>query len=462
MREIYSAARETVIFLGEATPGSDALLNAIQEAGSEIEGATTRNALLKSLERVSGMRKHELVHEAERILWRVYWKRIWIFQEIVVSENPIVQCGAVRVRWESFCQAVIALLMEIKVFGGGYGNAARERLDAIYWERKAWRKKRGLSNKKSRWDMWGGGEDDRMGLLDLLITKRGSEATDPRDMVFAISGVAVMPVASKELRITYEEALARVYMDTVKHLVQNNHSYEVISHAGPVTSDSDSRYKIPSWAPDWRYPSPYKTKIVDWVAISSPPEVVKQNHIFLDQYSSLVCLGYIYSTIQSISADTSETKLAGGGIGRVVWDDKWRRRKLIEHGVLSDLGTRLGTVMSLVSRSHPLTHGRKLAKLKGDVLALVPKEARERDIVVLFRGAKVPFVLRKLKKEESSGDAWDSLEIEALTAFQEMDSKRQDLKPGHYQFIGECFADGLMRADSHENRSEKFQAFALH
>ena len=49
------------------------------------------------------------------------------------------------------------------------------------------------------------------------------------------------------------------------------------------------------------------------------------------------------------------------------------------------------------------------------VLALVPKEARERDIVVLFRGAKVPFVLRKLKKEESSGDAWDSLEIEALT-----------------------------------------------
>jgi len=99
----------------------------------------------------------------------------------------------------------------------------------------------------------------------------------------------------------------------------------------------------------------------------------------------------------------------------VVWDDKWRRRKLIEHGVLSDLGTRLGTVMSLVSRSHPLTHGRKLAKLKGDVLALVPKEARERDIVVLFRGAKVPFVLRKLKKEESSGDAWDSLEIEALT-----------------------------------------------
>ena len=103
--------------------------------------------------------------------------------------------------------------MEIKVFGGGYGNAARERLDAIYWERKAWRKKRGLSNKKSRWDMWGGGEDDRMGLLDLLITKRGSEATDPRDMVFAISGVAVMPVASKELRITYEEALARVYME---------------------------------------------------------------------------------------------------------------------------------------------------------------------------------------------------------------------------------------------------------
>ncbi len=84
MREIYSAANETTIFLGEATPGSDCLLSAIRDATLEMGMATTRNAVVKSLVKASGMQKSELADEASRVLWRRYWKRIWIFQEIVV------------------------------------------------------------------------------------------------------------------------------------------------------------------------------------------------------------------------------------------------------------------------------------------------------------------------------------------------------------------------------------------
>ncbi|PVH77863.1 hypothetical protein DL98DRAFT_495122 [Cadophora sp. DSE1049] len=411
------------------------------------------------------MRRHELVDEASRILWRGYWKRVWIFQEIVVSENPIVQCGSVRVSWEAFCQAVIALLEEESVFGGGYGNAAKERLEAVYWERRAWRRKRGLRNEKSRWNMGGLEEKGRMGLLDLLVTKRGSEASDARDMVFAISGVASVPVKERQLKITYEKSPAGVYMDTVKYLIDEG-SYEILSHAGlhPSTTSRSSKHQIPSWAPDWRRPSPYKTKIVDWIATSPSSHLLRNNHIYLPHHNSLICLGHQSKshTIQSISADTSEVKPAAGSIGRVIWDDKWRRRKLIEHGVSSDLGTRLGSVEGLVSRSHPLTYGRKLARLRGDVLALVPREAREEDVVVVFRGGKVPFVLRRLERGQCDDDGRDELEEESLRAFDEMSGKRQDLEIGHFQFIGECFVDGLMRFDSHEKHNEKIQAFALH
>lgn len=90
MCEIYSAVRETVIFLGNATSGSNALFHAIREAGCEFEQATTRNAVVKTMVRVSETRKHELAHEAKRILWRSYWKRIWIVQGIILSENPVV------------------------------------------------------------------------------------------------------------------------------------------------------------------------------------------------------------------------------------------------------------------------------------------------------------------------------------------------------------------------------------
>lgn len=174
----------------------------------------------------------------------------------------------------------------------------------------------------------------------------------------------------------------------------------------------------------------------------------------------LVCVGYKFDTIQSISADTSEIKPAAGSIGRVIWDDKWRRRKLIEHGVLSDLGTRLGTVASLVSRSHPITHARKLARLKGGALTLVPSEAREGDVVGVFVGSGVPFVLRGVEKKSAAAD-WDEQEDDALTGLKEKGSEREDLDVGHYRFVGECFVDGLM---GREVRKEwkKNMAFVLH
>ena len=80
MRSIYSAANETTIFLGEATEGSDVLLNAMNDARIDITIATSRNAVVKALMAASGLTKRELIEKAFEILWRRYWRRIWIFQ----------------------------------------------------------------------------------------------------------------------------------------------------------------------------------------------------------------------------------------------------------------------------------------------------------------------------------------------------------------------------------------------
>lgn len=213
MREIYSVARETITFLGEATPGSDAILSAINDAAGAMSDATTHIDVVRCLASVSGLRKSELAEEASRILWRPYWKRIWIFQEIVVSENPRVQCGSIRVPWESFCRAAIALLTEDKMWGGGYGNEAKMRLENVYRERKAWRAAKGMGEQTPTCVTDGQDLVGRMGLLDLLVTKRGSEASDERDMVFAVSGIATVPASGKPLAITYEKSAARVYVE---------------------------------------------------------------------------------------------------------------------------------------------------------------------------------------------------------------------------------------------------------
>jgi hypothetical protein len=218
MRDIYSAAKETTIFLGEATPGSNALFKAIQRSLPGIALAQTKGAVIRTLVAASGMKKSELIDEAYKILWRPYWKRIWIFQEIVVSHNPWVQCGHAKVPWEYFCQALIALLSlrGSVYFGAGYGNETRKRLEDVYWERRAyrnakWKLGEGEKNRPVRWAMDGGSEfEGRMRLLDLLATKRASEATDKRDMVFAVSGIAMMP---RPLDITYEKSVPLVFME---------------------------------------------------------------------------------------------------------------------------------------------------------------------------------------------------------------------------------------------------------
>ena len=72
----------------------------------------------------------------------------------------------------------------------------------------------------------------RMKLLDLLVTKRGSETTDSKDMVFALSRLAARPKTQDPMSITYDDSPPQVYMKAVKYLLKNDGSYEVLNHAG--------------------------------------------------------------------------------------------------------------------------------------------------------------------------------------------------------------------------------------
>jgi hypothetical protein len=214
MRSIYSAANETTIFLGEATEGSDVLLHAMNDAKIDIALATSKGAVVKALMNASGLSKRELIEKAFEIMWRRYWRRIWIFQEIVSSNNPWVQCGRVKVSWELFCQSLIALFhSDVKQWGAGYDNEPKRRLEDTYWERRAYRKSLGLTERLPRWDMASGHEfEGRTRLLDLLVTKRASEASDSRDMVFALAGIATKPADWDPVSITYEKSVSLVYM----------------------------------------------------------------------------------------------------------------------------------------------------------------------------------------------------------------------------------------------------------
>jgi hypothetical protein len=42
----------------------------------------------------------------EHVLSKEWFNRVWVFQELVFSNNPWVQCGTMRVKWEKICSTV--------------------------------------------------------------------------------------------------------------------------------------------------------------------------------------------------------------------------------------------------------------------------------------------------------------------------------------------------------------------
>ncbi|KAF3761448.1 HET-domain-containing protein, partial [Cryphonectria parasitica EP155] len=92
MRSIYAAASETVIYLGAQ------------------DGGNTGRSAWNFLERNSSWawndhqdRDYTLRDVEIDVLSRPWFRRLWVFQEAVVSRCLSIQCGPRRIAWDDFC-----------------------------------------------------------------------------------------------------------------------------------------------------------------------------------------------------------------------------------------------------------------------------------------------------------------------------------------------------------------------
>lgn len=95
-------------------------------------------------------------------------------------------------------------------------------------------------------------EQPQSRLLDLLCMTRTSLATDNRDKVYALLGLAEDEVA-KSIIPNYgpDNTTARLYIDVACKIVEAGLGHELLHHAG-----SDNRTPgLPSWVPDWTFQS---------------------------------------------------------------------------------------------------------------------------------------------------------------------------------------------------------------
>jgi hypothetical protein len=96
MGDVYKIAHNTIIYLRESTPDSDAVIaySCYLHKQRSNEGSSTSNSTLSTSA------------ELQDLLDRPWFTHMWIFQELLLSRNPWVQCGRSRTRWDAISNAV--------------------------------------------------------------------------------------------------------------------------------------------------------------------------------------------------------------------------------------------------------------------------------------------------------------------------------------------------------------------
>jgi hypothetical protein len=291
MYAIYRAAARVIVWLGVGANDSDFAMWAIALIG-------------RRKNRVAIMRhdhNHEclvqlarLIRGIETLTKRPWFFRSWIRQEVAAAPKVIVRCGLCEVPWIALKRSVNCLsrlrskyVASRSLFQGADDEHCElvgpdlERSHALTFLKKDWVLGQsllaGAGDISSIWYYHTGG------MLDLLMASRAYEATNARDKVYAILGMAEVPIHPQALspevtrarddkkerptmRVDYSVSISEVYQHTAKYLINRDENLDILCIL-PTHRDATS-FDLPTWTPDWRVPLSSKPLYDNWDYIS--------------------------------------------------------------------------------------------------------------------------------------------------------------------------------------------------
>jgi ankyrin repeat protein len=218
MSLIYKEAEQVVIWLGQGNQESDLVMDfmkRLQENNVNVGGDW--RPLAKHQARLQLIDKHQnanLCQGIGSILERPWFWRIWILQEIANARAAIVLCGSKSVSARIFAQ-----------FPSLIGLQPHPHCQAVL----------DIMPGLSREESWWGQKRD---LHTLLVKFHKSEATDKRDVIYALLGISSDAYRSNILFPDYEKELQQVIRDTtlflLSHTNQDASIFEFLDWTLPV------------------------------------------------------------------------------------------------------------------------------------------------------------------------------------------------------------------------------------
>ena len=177
-------------------------------------------------------------NRAMRALFRRPWfARVWIVQELVLSRSITFQCGSdVIPGWVFYAGFHVAQKVA--------KNALAD-LQTMQQFTTVWDYRRIVCRAEEHHHERHMGRFD---LPELLLTLRRRKATDARDKIYALLGLA--SDQTKELiKIDYNRTVSETYQEVTLALLQATRDLRVLAL---VPNSAARSQELPSWTPDWR------------------------------------------------------------------------------------------------------------------------------------------------------------------------------------------------------------------
>lgn len=246
MGDIYAHATNTVIWLGEDTDANAALAyDTMETVYARLQGTEAR------VESEDDFKRLDFPHELDASWWAVlqllrkpWFSRLWVIQEVVLSRQLFIKCGTSVACWDDFAVWCYTLhesgllqwlstdeKLDQKHFHGDFTGLPPPSGARIVDLLQSDRSKATTTVQKAY-------------LLELLVSTRYASATQQKDKVYGLLGMAEHDITVDNCPTTTHR---KVYHDAC--LTQLPHlGYELISCV-----DHDAPLK-PSWVPDWSRP----------------------------------------------------------------------------------------------------------------------------------------------------------------------------------------------------------------
>jgi hypothetical protein len=490
LRPIFQLAERVIAWIGNEGDNSYEAIEALKQIKGSSQASKISSCEINLASVPSGGAKNDSpsltdqnLEGIERLLERSWFRRIWIVQEVVVSSKIFLVCGRSEISWDDFFEALEICEGHLNPEDCKDNSRSVRNFPCVGPVYALGKTRRKFKNERRRYT-----------LLELLELFAHTKATQERDKLFALLGLA-SDAGDDAFNPDYDSPLEEIVQRYSLQFIWKGYAMDLLYRAG-----KSKAYPFCSWIPCWTREE-YPKTISNWATtqgrfysgpkfppsakpLYSDPTVLVVNGFSIDsilrttnirintrEIISVVdnlraLIGYLKDYPTGENCDELMLKLPIGDAKGPYTHSEGPQDLLMTYNSLTESEEEswpldLGKELSSISLDQNVTnfqgqpqHTREtflkycqtaevfanrisngtFCVTKRGYAGLVPGDAEKGDEICVFDGGAVPFILRKNQPEK---------------------------RVRKYALIGECYIHGIMYGEALKFKDIKEKEFSL-